>query len=152
MADGKFTKYVAGFAFTPSLEEVLLVEKRKPAWQAGKYNGVGGKVEPGESSATAMVREFTEETGLTVTGWEIFCRLFFAGEAQVNFYRATAVGLSLATERNDVGERLRLLPARNLPPNVIANLQWLVPFALAWGAYDPIIVVEHTPGGVRRVA
>jgi 8-oxo-dGTP pyrophosphatase MutT (NUDIX family) len=32
--------------------EVLLIEKQKPAWQRGKLNGVGGKIEPGENPST----------------------------------------------------------------------------------------------------
>ena len=38
--------------------------KRRPAWQAGRWNGVGGKVEPGEDIHTAMHREAAEEIGV----------------------------------------------------------------------------------------
>src|SRR5690606_29104805 len=34
--------------------------------QAGKYNGLGGKLEPGESPEECMRREVLEEAGLTV--------------------------------------------------------------------------------------
>jgi hypothetical protein len=34
-------RYVLGFMFDQH-DNVLLVEKSKPAWQAGKYNGIGG--------------------------------------------------------------------------------------------------------------
>lgn len=57
-------QYVAGFQLDPSLERVLLIQKRKPAWQAGKLNEIGGHIEPGETADQAMVREFAEETGL----------------------------------------------------------------------------------------
>jgi 8-oxo-dGTP diphosphatase len=33
----------------------------------GKWNGLGGKFEPGESPEDCAVREIKEETGLTVT-------------------------------------------------------------------------------------
>ena len=56
--------YVLGFMFDPTRERILLIRKNRPRWQAGKLNGIGGKVEPGESPVSAMVREFTEETGL----------------------------------------------------------------------------------------
>ena len=41
-------KYTLGFIFTPALDKVLLVHKISPEWQAGKINGVGGKIEEGE--------------------------------------------------------------------------------------------------------
>ena len=43
---------------------VLLVLKNKPAWQKGRLNLVGGKVEPGEAPHEAAVRELEEESGL----------------------------------------------------------------------------------------
>jgi 8-oxo-dGTP pyrophosphatase MutT (NUDIX family) len=72
------TEYVAGFQLSPSLESVLLIQKRKPLWQAGKLNGIGGHIEPGETSDHAMVREFTEETGLdyaSALNWVRFAAL-----------------------------------------------------------------------------
>lgn len=58
--------YVVGYAFRSDYGAVALIEKRKPAWQAGKLNGIGGKIEPGESPEAAMSREFLEEAGLLV--------------------------------------------------------------------------------------
>ena len=55
--------YVLGFAFTTD-GRVALIQKKRPAWQAGRLNGIGGKVEGTEHSAAAMVREFREETGV----------------------------------------------------------------------------------------
>jgi 8-oxo-dGTP diphosphatase len=49
--------------FAGNHEHILLIEKQKPEWQKGKYNLVGGKVEPGEDPVDAAQREFTEETG-----------------------------------------------------------------------------------------
>lgn len=67
--------YVLGFAFLGN--RVLLIRKTKPAWQAGKLNGVGGKVEPFDADLeAAMIREFREETGITtqVGQWHEFGR------------------------------------------------------------------------------
>lgn len=41
--------------------------KRDSDFHKGKYNGLGGKIEPGESPEACMVREIHEESGLTVT-------------------------------------------------------------------------------------
>ncbi|HSI37253.1 MAG TPA: NUDIX domain-containing protein, partial [Tepidisphaeraceae bacterium] len=59
--------YVCSFAFPPARDRVLLIRKNRPAWQAGKLNGVGGKIEPGETPRQAARREFEEETGLALS-------------------------------------------------------------------------------------
>lgn len=57
--------YVLGFMFSASLRYVGLIQKAKPEWQAGKWNGVGGRVEALDFTyLDAMVREFYEETGV----------------------------------------------------------------------------------------
>lgn len=68
-------EYVAGFLFNPALSSVVLVRKARPQWQAGKLNGVGGRIESGEPPEQAMVREFQEETGLHVNRWKKFATL-----------------------------------------------------------------------------
>lgn len=37
-----------GFALSLGVREVLLIHKDRPAWQAGRWNGIGDEVEPGE--------------------------------------------------------------------------------------------------------
>lgn len=55
--------YVVGFAYD-QFGAVAMILKNKPAILAGKWNGVGGKVEPTDvNTAYAMSREFHEETG-----------------------------------------------------------------------------------------
>jgi len=67
--------YVAGLLISDSGEHVALIQKQRPDWQRGRLNGIGGHVEPGETPAEAMNREFLEETGANVTTWEPFCTL-----------------------------------------------------------------------------
>ena len=62
--------YVLGFMFSKDGADVALIRKNKPEWQAGKLNGIGGKIEVPESAAAAMVREFTEETGFKTRDFE----------------------------------------------------------------------------------
>ena len=38
-------KYVTGFLFSPDKKSVVLINKNRPAFQVGKLNGVGGKIE-----------------------------------------------------------------------------------------------------------
>jgi len=68
--------YVCGFLFTDPdaaqshLLQVLLIRKLRPAWQKGYLNGIGGKIEPGETPLEAMNREFEEEAGISGLNWK----------------------------------------------------------------------------------
>lgn len=44
----------------------LLLGKKKRGFGMGKYNGIGGKLEPGESPEEGIIREVHEEVGLTI--------------------------------------------------------------------------------------
>jgi len=56
--------YCLGFIRSVRGDELLLIEKQRPAYQAGMFNGIGGKCEPGEDGLAAMIRECEEECGL----------------------------------------------------------------------------------------
>ena len=43
---------------------ILLVQKLRPAWQVGRYNLPGGKIEENETIHEAAVRELQEETNI----------------------------------------------------------------------------------------
>lgn len=68
-------EYVLGFLFDKKGEKVLLIEKNRPAWQAGFLNGVGGKIEPNETPIQAMVREFKEEAFTVINDWCYFASI-----------------------------------------------------------------------------
>ncbi len=71
-------EYTLGFMFSKEGDKVLLIQKDRPKWQAGKLNGIGGKIDhflDSESDLrTTQVREFHEETtiGTAIEEWELF--------------------------------------------------------------------------------
>jgi 8-oxo-dGTP pyrophosphatase MutT (NUDIX family) len=121
-------RYVAGFLFDESLQHVALILKHKPDWLAGTYNGIGGKVEPGEDWLEAMIREFEEETGVRVEHWthtvtlqnDLFeCRFFMA--------RSNGV-FQVKTQENEPISIHKVADVPTLP--TVPNVQWLVPLQL----------------------
>lgn len=62
-------EFVVGFGFTDN--QVTLIEKKRPNWQSGLLNGVGGRVEKDEGFVQAMRREFLEETGVDHQEWKL---------------------------------------------------------------------------------
>jgi 8-oxo-dGTP diphosphatase len=63
-----FTPIVAtlGYILSPDGRKVLLVHRNKRPGDAhlGKYNGLGGKLDPGEDVVTCLRREVREEAGI----------------------------------------------------------------------------------------
>lgn len=81
-------------------ETVLLIRIREDrgAW-GGKYNGVGGHIEPGEDPLSAARRELIEETGVQPSS------LWLAGVVFIQTGSAPGIGLFVFTgtaEHNDV--------------------------------------------------
>jgi 8-oxo-dGTP diphosphatase len=122
-------EYVVGFAFD-TRGRVALIRKNRPAWQAGRLNGIGGHVEPGEAPRDAMTREFQEETGTRLDGWERFAVMAFPG-AIIYFYRLRNLHpIRLDGLRSITDEEVCIWDHRGLySTDVIPNLTWLVPLA-----------------------
>ena len=62
----KATPYTLGFCFNEKKDKVVLIKKRRPDWQKGLLNGIGGKINPNENDHEAQVREFFEETAIDI--------------------------------------------------------------------------------------
>lgn len=127
-------KWVVGFLFRNE-REVALVSKAHPSWQAGKLNGVGGKINDGELPLEAMQREFLEEAGATVKEWKEFA-LLRVQDGEVHFFVAHGdYVLQSLTE-----EEIAWYGIENIKDKpLIANLAWLIPLALDSGTKYAVI-------------
>ena len=91
-------RYVIGFAFD-KFGSCALIEKQRPDWQKGKWNGIGGKIKEGETLHEAMVREFLEETGMatTVDMWRLAGGMGSPGEFDCRVFTTVVDTLTVTT-------------------------------------------------------
>jgi 8-oxo-dGTP diphosphatase len=129
-------QYVLGFMFSEDRSKVALIRKDRPAWQRGKLNAPGGKIEPGEAPLDTMVREFCEETGCqTEPGcWSLFARIEGKGENEEPYevYCFVAVGdlRSIRRTEDEVPCIVEVDKVSVQRDQMVGNLAWLVHMAL----------------------
>lgn len=137
-----FPEYVCGFLFNEDASRVVLIRKNRPKWQAGKLNGVGGKIEDYEETEEAMIREFEEEAGLYVDPWELAV-ILDGKQFRVFFFRAFVSDeelqkvISKTEEQIEIWDRT-VVNARDVVP----NLKWILPFCADPCAELPLIVSD----------
>ncbi len=139
--------YSLGFVFNTMQTHVLLLRKARPAWQAGKLNGIVGHIEPGELPIDAMVREFAEEAGVRtiLRDWNLFA-VMDGGDAQagqpqntaaVYCYEATDDHIfSYARAKTDEPIDRYAIGALFFRPDLVVNLPVLIPLALHRGIFQ----------------
>ncbi len=95
------TRFVLGFVFDPTFKRVVLIKKERPDWQVGAWNGVGGKVNEGETSLQAVRRECEEETGLFITTWRYYVTEYFPDGKLDVFWAFSNVALEAETRTDE---------------------------------------------------
>lgn len=121
---------VLGFLFTEGKGIVALIEKNKPEWQKGLLNGIGGKIEEGETPIQAMIREFEEEAGLYIEDWKQFA-IMQGNDWKVYCYKAFSERIwDYSTMTDEIIYTKWIEDLHKNPFNYISNLQWLIEMAL----------------------
>ncbi len=147
------TYYVAGFMFDPTMNYVALIRKNKPEWQKGLLNGIGGKIEDGESPNSAMIREFGEEARYAGTpDWKHFCMMSGTNNDGSSFgvYFYWSFG-DLHRLTSNESEQIEIVTVPNLlyeAYQTVGNVKWLVALAVdcGKGIYPPYSVhVRYEP-------
>ena len=140
------TEYVMGLYFDLARHYVWLLKKDRPAWQKGRLNGCGGKIEPGETGYATMRREAREELGIDVEDWEPFCVLSGV-DWTVTVYRAFGNLVPTQRESEEVVQA-RVDGVRMGGRGFIGNIPWLVSMALDEDAIEQYTVsaVIDLPG------
>lgn len=104
--------YCAGLIFDQT--HCLLIEKKRPSWQAGYWNLIGGKVEPNESAHEAMIREAYEEANAENLIWNH--KVILTGkDFKVDFFAAKFNGKFLKSKTD---ERVSWHPLDSLPKEI----------------------------------
>ncbi len=113
-------KYVVGLIFD-NKNRVLLIKKLRPEEHKGKYNGVGGKVEKGETFIEAMIREAKEECGLEILDWTLYNQISF-DDVQLKYYHTIIDGTEIEKFKSLTDEKVQLFDINNLPKNVLKDI------------------------------
>jgi 8-oxo-dGTP diphosphatase len=145
---GRYLAIPRVLCFITQGDEVLLLKggPHKRLW-AGRYNGIGGHLEPGEDMQSALIREISEETGLAVHDVRLRCVVHVdVGDPLqgVIFLVFTAVTDITTTPPSPDGD-LRWFPRDALPyEDMVEDLPELLPKVLAMSPSDPPCFALYT--------
>jgi 8-oxo-dGTP diphosphatase len=128
-------------------EALLLLGGAKKRLWAGRYNGLGGHVEPGEDICASVRREVHEEAGLDVHDVRLRCVVHAdAGDpfAGILFFVFTAAADEKRVVPSEEGA-LEWWPVSALPVDRMAeDLPVLLPKVLAMGPADPPLFAAYS--------
>jgi 8-oxo-dGTP diphosphatase len=123
-------KYTLGFIFDSTLNKVLLMHKTKPEWQAGKVNGLGGKVEEGEDGISCIKREVKEESNLDIEKESfVYAGVLHSDSFHMEVFCSIYTG-NISDAKTLEEQKVEWFPIDSLPKNGIDNLFWLIHMTL----------------------
>lgn len=133
--------YVVGFMSDLKKENLALISKKRPEWQMGLLNGIGGKLEENECVEEAMCREFQEETGYETKQNDWTHTLTLIGNDYEVFFFKCIKDIDLYKElHTTTDEEIGIYDLNYLSSKVIDNLKWIIPFSFHEDNVFPITV------------
>ena len=127
--------FVVGFL--RETNKILLIRKKRPAWQAGSLNGVGGRIKAKEKPIVAMRREFEEETGLVIRDWTKSAKLRGRDWIVHVFFACGPIHKA----RSITDEEVLVAYIDRLPRNVLPNLHWLISLSFDEQVTKPVEIL-----------
>lgn len=114
------------FVFSWDLKKVYLLRKKRPKWQEDFLNGVGGKVEKGESFSACAIRETKEEINIDMDKRY----LYDVGVIEAKEFRVRIFAYRTKQKPKQMeDEELKITPVKSIPNlKVIPNLRMLIPY------------------------
>jgi 8-oxo-dGTP diphosphatase len=124
-------EYVVCLAFDGPRDFIALIKKARPAWQKDRYNGLGGKVKPGETWEQACHREFQEEGEgiIPADRWRRIA-VFHCENGDTVHFAAFSGNFKLVTRTDEPVGFFSVAVAQDQGFPLIDNLRWLIPMAL----------------------
>ena len=120
--------------------ETVLILKDAPAWQKGRLNLPGGKIESTESPLEAAIRELKEETGYDPLGTPNLLGEIRDGENTIFCFHTMVRTFQVLTPRPEETEVADwyYLPEIIHDPRLIPNLRIIIPMIMC-GCKDWVI-------------
>ena len=117
--------YVIGLIFDDK-NRILLINKLRPDWQKGYYNGIGGKVEGNETFMKAMIRETKEEANLDIKkNWKLYHKDILAN-VQINTYYQKISSKEIEKFKSLTDEKVELFEIDRLPTNTLPAIRHMI--------------------------
>jgi 8-oxo-dGTP pyrophosphatase MutT (NUDIX family) len=126
--------YCLGYVFNEDLSKVFLLDINKPGkFGHGLINGLGGKLNPMETSEEAMSREFSEEGGLLISKWNSL-GVYSGYNNEISSYYNVDCYTSIIKEQdlpefNGPEGLCKWYDLDNLPKNLSSNVEMSLYFA-----------------------
>lgn len=120
-------EYVVCYVLDPEKQSVVLIHKQRgPAAVIGQWNGLGGKIEVGETQEQTASREVQEESGLRIqtTDWE---HLGTLKGPSYTLHFLWAISPDMHEAFTNETEPVAFVNINTLPEPIMNNVKWMLP-------------------------
>lgn len=137
--------YVMGLVFNYDRDRVLLIEKLRPEWMKGRWNGIGGKIDDEDGTPmAAMHRESKEECGHSYL-WKL--KVIFTCPGGTVYVYAAIYPHNIIDYKQMEDEKLQVFELSLVPDSIMSNLKVYIPLCLS--SFEFPILINQLNLGVQ---